>query len=128
MRKAVSSNAMPCHHALAEALRAYIDTAGIVEDRTGWLFRTARGHDGSSLSDKQMSQPDAVEDAWHRRGPVAAAASAGGSRGGRAAYILCAQQSRCPLRSTAYSNYPTRAMCRYAGRAAPEFVITARPG
>jgi hypothetical protein len=97
MRKAVSSNAMPCHHALAEALRAYIDTAGIVEDRTGWLFRTARGHDGSSLSDKQMSQPDAVEDAWHRRGPVAAAASAGGSRGGRAACILYAQQSRCPL-------------------------------
>src|ERR1700756_5774749 len=24
---------MPCHHALAEALRAYIDAAGIVEDR-----------------------------------------------------------------------------------------------
>ena len=28
-----------CHHALAEALRAYIDTAGIAEDRKGWLFR-----------------------------------------------------------------------------------------
>jgi hypothetical protein len=34
---------MPCHHAL-EALGAYIDAAGIVEDRKGWLFRTARGH------------------------------------------------------------------------------------
>ena len=33
---------MPCHRALAEALRAYIDAAGIVEDRKGWLFRTAR--------------------------------------------------------------------------------------
>ena len=31
---------MPCHHALAEALRAYIDAAGIAEDRKGWLFRT----------------------------------------------------------------------------------------
>ena len=42
-----------------------------------------------------------VEDAGHRRGPAAAAAptdqSAGGSRGGRAAGILYAQQSRCPL-------------------------------
>jgi hypothetical protein len=28
---------MPCHHALAEALRAYIDAAGITEDRKGWL-------------------------------------------------------------------------------------------
>ena len=26
---------MPCHHALAEALRAYIDAAGIAEDRKG---------------------------------------------------------------------------------------------
>src|SRR6201981_784028 len=57
--KGGKQHAMPCHHALAEALRAYIDTAGIVDDRKGWLFRTARGHDGSSLSNKQMSQPDA---------------------------------------------------------------------
>jgi hypothetical protein len=45
---------MPCHHALAEALRAYIDAAGIAEDRKGFLFRTARGHNGSILSDKAM--------------------------------------------------------------------------
>ena len=41
-------HAMPCHHALAEALRAYIDAAGIAEDRKGWLFRTitrAHGHE-----------------------------------------------------------------------------------
>ena len=50
---------MPCHHALVEALRAYIDAAGIVEDRKGWLFPTARGHNGSSLFDKPMSLPDA---------------------------------------------------------------------
>jgi hypothetical protein len=42
---------VPGHHALAEALRAYIDAAGIVEDRKGWLFRTARGHNGSVLSE-----------------------------------------------------------------------------
>ena len=50
---------MPCHHALAEALRAYIDAAGIAEDRKGYLFRTPRGHNGTVLSDKAMSQPDA---------------------------------------------------------------------
>jgi hypothetical protein len=50
---------MPCHHALAEALRAYIDAARLAEDRKGWLFRTARGHNGKVLSDKPMSQPDA---------------------------------------------------------------------
>ena len=39
--KGGKQHAMPCHHALAEALRAYIDAAGIAEDRKGWLFRTA---------------------------------------------------------------------------------------
>jgi integrase len=38
---------------------AYINPAGIAEDRKGFLFRTARGHNGSVLSDKPMSQPDA---------------------------------------------------------------------
>ena len=50
---------MPCHHALAEVLCAYIDAASIAEDRKGSLFRTARGHNGSALSDKSMSPPDA---------------------------------------------------------------------
>jgi hypothetical protein len=27
---------MPCHHALAEALRAYIDAADIADDRKRW--------------------------------------------------------------------------------------------
>src|ERR1700736_6645302 len=35
--KGGKEHAMPCHHALAEALRAYIDAAGITEDRKGWL-------------------------------------------------------------------------------------------
>jgi integrase len=77
---------MPCHHALAEALRAYIDAAGIVEDRKGWLFRTARGHDGSVLSNRAMSQPDA----WRmirRRAAVAGIAAPIGNHTFRATGI-----------------------------------------
>ena len=48
---------MPCHHALAEALRAYIDAAGIAEDRKGCLFRTSRGHDGTELSSSRWPSP-----------------------------------------------------------------------
>jgi site-specific recombinase XerD len=50
---------MPCHHALAEALRAYIDAAGVADDRKGYLFRTSRGHHGVELSEQPMKQPDA---------------------------------------------------------------------
>jgi site-specific recombinase XerD len=50
---------MPCHHALAEALHAYIAPAGIAADRKGFLFRTSRGHGGAALSDQPMTQPDA---------------------------------------------------------------------
>jgi site-specific recombinase XerD len=53
--KGGKEHAMPCHHALAEALRAYIDAAGITEDRKGWLFRTARGHKADTLSDRAMN-------------------------------------------------------------------------
>jgi integrase len=61
---------MPCHHALAEALRAYIDAAGIAEDRKGFLFRTARGHTATVLSEQPMIQSDA----WRMiRGRAAAA-------------------------------------------------------
>jgi site-specific recombinase XerD len=50
---------MPCHHALAEALHAYIFAACIAGDRTGFLFRTSRGHDATLLSALPMTQPDA---------------------------------------------------------------------
>src|SRR3954447_14339706 len=50
---------MPCHHALAEELRAYIDAAGIAEDRKGYLFRTAPGHNATVLLKKPMAQADA---------------------------------------------------------------------
>ncbi|MGA3403170.1 MAG: tyrosine-type recombinase/integrase [Acetobacteraceae bacterium] len=52
-------HAMPCHHALAEALRAYIDAADSAGDRKGLLFRTSRGHRGIELSEEPMGQPDA---------------------------------------------------------------------
>jgi hypothetical protein len=42
---------MPCHHALAEALRAYIDAAGIAEDKKGWLFRTSPRHNATVLTE-----------------------------------------------------------------------------
>ena len=61
---------MRCHHALAEALRAYIDAAGIAEDRKGWLFRTSPGHSATVLTEQPMNQANA----WRmiRRRAVAA--------------------------------------------------------
>jgi len=50
---------MPCHHALAQALRAYIDGAGIAADRKGWLFRTSPRRNATVLSEQPMSQADA---------------------------------------------------------------------
>ena len=41
--KGGKEHAMSCHHALAEALHAYIDAAGIAQDRKGWLLRTRAG-------------------------------------------------------------------------------------
>ena len=57
--KGGKQHVMPCHHALAEALHAYIAMAGIGEDKKGWLFRTSRGHQGVALADKPMTQSDA---------------------------------------------------------------------
>ena len=39
--KGGKEHTMPCHHALADTLRAYIDATGIADDRKGWLFRTS---------------------------------------------------------------------------------------
>jgi len=50
---------MPCHHALADTLRAYIDAAGIAEDRKGFLFRTSPRHTASVLTEQPMTQADA---------------------------------------------------------------------
>ena len=51
-------HSMPCHHALAEALHAYIGAAGIADEREGWLFRSAKGR-GDALSARPMGQVDA---------------------------------------------------------------------
>jgi site-specific recombinase XerD len=72
--KGGKEHAMPCHHALAEALRAYIDAAAIGEDRKGWLFRTSPRHNANALSDRAMNQSAA----WRmvRRRAVAAGITA----------------------------------------------------
>jgi site-specific recombinase XerD len=72
--KGGKQHAMPCHHALAEALHAYIAAARISEERKSWLFRTARGQSGATLSERPMSQPDA----WRmiRRRAIAAGVTA----------------------------------------------------
>jgi site-specific recombinase XerD len=57
--KGGKQHAMPCHHAMAEALRAYIDAAGVAEDREGWLFRTSPGHNATVLTEQPMEQADA---------------------------------------------------------------------
>ena len=41
---------MPCHHALADALHAYIAAAGIAENKKSSLFRTSRGHGRTALA------------------------------------------------------------------------------
>jgi site-specific recombinase XerD len=68
--KGGKQHAMPCQHALAEALRAYIDAAGIAEERKGWLFRTSPRHTATVLTEQPMAQADA----WRmiRRRAVAA--------------------------------------------------------
>lgn len=54
--KGGKEHVMPCHHALADGLRAYIDAAGIAEDRRGWLFRTAPRHNADVLTANAMNQ------------------------------------------------------------------------
>jgi integrase len=63
-------HAMPCHHALAEALHGYIAAAGIAEDRKGVLFRTSPRHAATVLTQRPMNQSAAR--AMIRRRAVAA--------------------------------------------------------
>ena len=58
-KKGGKQHAMPCRHALADALHAYIEAAGIAADRKGILFRTGSGRRGDALSDRTMRQSDA---------------------------------------------------------------------
>ena len=68
--KGGKQHAMPAHHALSEAVHAYVAAAGIGEDRKGWLFRSGKGRRPDQLSERALRQ----EDAWGmiRRRAVAA--------------------------------------------------------
>lgn len=50
-------NEMPCHHKLEAYLDAYLEAAGIAEDRKGPLFRAAVGRTGR-LSERAMGRTD----------------------------------------------------------------------
>jgi site-specific recombinase XerD len=54
--KGGKEHVMPCHHALAEILHAYINAASIAEDRKGWLFRSSPRHNANALTDRPMNQ------------------------------------------------------------------------
>lgn len=50
-------NEMPCHHKLEAYLDAYIEAAGIADDRKSALFRSALGKT-KTLSDRPLSRTD----------------------------------------------------------------------
>ena len=56
--KGGTEHEMPAHHSLQEWLDAYLEAAGIGDDRKGFLFRTAERRTGR-LTDKSLSQADA---------------------------------------------------------------------
>jgi integrase/recombinase XerD len=58
-------NEMPCHHKLEDYLDAYINAAGIADDRKGPLFRAAIGRT-KKLRDHAMSRTDVWYMVRHR--------------------------------------------------------------
>jgi len=54
--KGGKQHTMPCHHALAEVLHAYLAKAELGQDRKGWLFRTSPGHNANALTVEPMNQ------------------------------------------------------------------------
>jgi site-specific recombinase XerD len=50
---------MPCHHALSEALHAYIAAAGLAEDARVGCFRTSPRHAATVLTEQPMNHADA---------------------------------------------------------------------
>ena len=75
--KGGKQHAMPCHHALAGALHAYIDATCIAADRKGYLFRTSGGRRGDVLSGRAMSQADVWRMIRRRAGAAGIAAPIG---------------------------------------------------
>jgi hypothetical protein len=108
--KGGKEHAMPCHHALAEALRAYIDAAGIAEDRKGWLFRTSPRHNATVLTEQPMAQADA----WRMIRRRAAAAG------------ILAPIGNHPPASSGLSPKPADAVNSYNRKGARQFAETWR--
>ncbi len=84
--KGGKQHAMPAHHALSEAVHAYVAAASIGEDRKGWLFRSGKGRRSDQLSERALRQ----EDAWgmiRRRAAAAGIATPVGCHSFRATGI-----------------------------------------
>lgn len=58
--KGGKEHTVPCHHNLETWLTEYIETAGLAEDRKGWLFRTI-DRNTKELSDRPIPQANAYE-------------------------------------------------------------------
>jgi uncharacterized protein (DUF2336 family) len=56
--KGGKEHTMPAHHSLQDWLDAYLEAAGIAEDRKGMLFRTAEKRTGR-LTTRGLAQADA---------------------------------------------------------------------
>ena len=56
--KGCKQHMMPCHHAPAKALHAYIAAASISADQKRFLSGTSRGHDGAVLSERRWPTHD----------------------------------------------------------------------
>jgi site-specific recombinase XerD len=56
---------MPVHHSLEADLDAYLQTAGIGEDKKGWLFRAALAKNGR-LSERPLERRNALEMIYRR--------------------------------------------------------------
>ena len=108
---------MPCHHALAEALHAYIAAAGIADDRKGWLFRTSPRHGATVLTEQPMAQPDA----WRMIRRRAAAI-------GRSATTRSAQLGSRPISATAARSNTRKQWPRMKAPARPSFTTARRTG
>ncbi len=84
--KGGKQHAMPAHHALSEAVHAYVAAARISEDRKGWLFRSGKGRRPDQVSERALRQ----EDAWgmiRRRAAAAGIATPVGCHSFRATGI-----------------------------------------
>lgn len=54
-------HAMPCHHKLEEYLNAYVTAAGIQDQKSGPLFRSARGRTGR-LTENRFRRGNAYDE------------------------------------------------------------------